>query len=285
MSQATDTTACTSLRSQVSKSSHFPFMARRVNLIPMAGAGQRFLDAGHRVPKPLIEINGTPMVVHAARSLPECDLWIFVCRAEHIAEAGIDRILKSIFEPCVIIAVDHLTEGQACTCLLARGELRPDDQLTIGACDNAMMWNRVAYDRQFVCGKSDFLVWTFRRNPAVLQDPRMYGWVKIRDGDTVTGVSVKIPLSDDPMNDHAVIGAFTFRRASLFLDACDKMIRADARIKNEFYMDNAINFALDLGARGQIFEVGSYVCWGTPRDLDTYNYWRNVFVVPNTASI
>jgi NDP-sugar pyrophosphorylase family protein len=258
-------------------------MARYVNLIPMAGAGQRFIDAGYLVPKPLIEVDGLPMIVRAARSLPKCDLWVFVCRAEHIAEAHIDRTLKQLFSPCRIITVNHLTEGQACTCLLARRELRPDDVLTIGACDNAMTWDRAHYDHQFTQSNLDFLVWTFRHNPAVLQDPRMYGWVKTGPDATVTGVSVKEPISDCPMDDHAVIGAFTFHRADLFLAACDDMIKANARIKNEFYIDNAINFALSRGARGLAFEVGNYVCWGTPRDLDTYNYWLGVFLAKTTT--
>jgi hypothetical protein len=243
----------------------------------MAGAGQRFIDAGYKVPKPLINAGAFPMIVHAARSLPEPDLWIFVCRAEHIADAGIDRTLQRLFTPSRVIVVDHLTEGQACTCLLARGELRPDDVLTIGACDNAMTWDRTAYEQQFTGTRLDFMVWTFRHNPAVLQDPRMYGWVRTAAAGEIAGVSVKVPISETPMNDHAVIGAFTFRRAGLFLDACDDMIRADARIKNEFYVDNAINFALARGAQGRPFEVDRYICWGTPRDLDTYNYWRGYF--------
>ena len=260
-------------------------MPRRVNLIPMAGAGQRFIDAGYRVPKPLIQVGGLPMILRAARSLPECDQWIFVCRAEHIANAQIDKSLQKLFQPCLIISVDHLTAGQACTCLLAQGALRPDDVLTIGACDNAMMWDRSAFSKKFDHSASDFLIWTFRHNPAVLQDPRMYGWVKTEPGGNVAEVSVKVPISDTPMEDHAVIGAFTFRRADLFLDACDDMIRADAQINNEFYVDNVINFARARGACGQPFEVASYVCWGTPRDLENYNYWRNVFITENTIRI
>ena len=258
-------------------------MPRRVNLIPMAGAGQRFVDAGYRMPKPLIDVGGRPMIVHAARSLPEPDLWIFVCRAEHVAEGGIDRTLHELFWPAIVITVDHLTEGQASTCLLARGELRPDDLLTIGACDNAMTWDRAAYAQSFLNGKDDFLVWSFRHHPAVLQDPRMYGWVRTGPDGGVTGVSVKVPISEIPMNDHAVIGAFTFRRAGLFLDACDDMIRANSRIKNEFYVDNSINFALARGARGRPFEVNRYICWGTPRDLEIYNYWRGYFLADSPS--
>ena len=243
----------------------------------MAGAGQRFVDAGYSVPKPLIDVGGLPMIVHAARSLPKPDLWIFVCRAEHVAQAKIDVTLKKLFEPCRIITVDYLTEGQASTCLLARDELRPDDELHIGACDNAMTWPEGSFQKHFEQADSDFVVWTFRNNPAVLQDPRMYGWVKTTDKGDISGVSVKVPISETPMKDHAVIGAFSFRRAGLFLDSCDDMIRANSRIKNEFYVDNAINFALARGARGRPFEVDRYICWGTPRDLEVYNYWRGYF--------
>jgi tetratricopeptide (TPR) repeat protein len=98
------------------------------------------------------------MIVHAARSLPKPDLWIFVCRADHVAQARIDLTLQKLFQPCIVITVDHLTEGQACTCLLARGELRTDDELHIGACDNAMTWVISDFDRAMSGARSDFLV-------------------------------------------------------------------------------------------------------------------------------
>lgn len=250
-------------------------MARKVNLVPMAGAGQRFVDAGFTVPKPLIPVAGIPIVVHAARSLPPADLWIFVCRAEHVRDAKIDEVLKSMFSPCEVIVVDRLTEGQASTCLLARHLLLPDDELTIGACDNAMTWDVTP---SFSADDSaDFYVWTFRRNPAVQQDPRMYGWVAEDSQGNIDRVSVKIPLPGNPMDNHAVVGAFSFRRAADFLDACDRMITANSRIKNEFYVDNAVNFALAVGLKGKVFEVDRYICWGTPLDLAIYEYWRGYF--------
>ena len=61
----------------------------------MAGLGKRFVDDGYNVPKPLIEIDGLPMVVQAAITLPPADKWIFICREEHIREYGIDQILNS----------------------------------------------------------------------------------------------------------------------------------------------------------------------------------------------
>src|SRR5262245_2094221 len=85
---------------------------RRINLIPMAGAGKRFAEAAYGLPKPLIPVAGVPMVVRAARALPAADRWIFVCRGEHVREAAIDRELRSHFSPATVLTIDQPTEGQ-----------------------------------------------------------------------------------------------------------------------------------------------------------------------------
>ena len=83
---------------------------RRENLVPLAGAGQRFIDAGYQTPKPLIEINDIPMIVHAAKSLPPQSL-DFGSIAEHTHEYQLDHVLKEYFPKADIVSVDHLTEG------------------------------------------------------------------------------------------------------------------------------------------------------------------------------
>ena len=114
----------------------------------MAGAGQRFVDAGYKTPKPLIEVDGIPIAVQAAKSLPTADHWIFICREEHILKHGIDKVLKHHFPSSDIISVRYLTNGQASTCLLAKDLLRPEDQLTIGACDNAMEYDSDLFEKR-----------------------------------------------------------------------------------------------------------------------------------------
>lgn len=242
---------------------------RRVNLIPMAGAGQRFADAGYTLPKPLIPVAGVPMIVRAAGSLPFADQWIFVCRAEHILDAAIDVELKRHFSPATVLTVDHLTEGQASTCLLAAGELRPDDRLTIGACDNGMTYDPVRLDECWRAG-ADAVIWTFRGNAAVLQNPAMYGWVETCANGRVTRVSCKVPISAHPLEDHAIIGAFSFRKASDFLDTARRTIALDRRVNGEFYLDIVLDQAVADGLNVRLLEVNRYVCWGTPEDLEAY---------------
>ena len=75
----------------------FFFKMKNVNIIPMAGNGQRFIDAGYSTPKPLIKVKGQYMFKKAVDSLPTPDHWIFICQDKHIKESGIDIIIKNYF--------------------------------------------------------------------------------------------------------------------------------------------------------------------------------------------
>ena len=245
----------------------------------MAGVGQRFIDAGYTQPKPLLDVAGKPMIMRAAESLPHAEEWIFVCRDFHIKENHIDRELIDMFPDARVLSVDHLTEGQACTCLLAKNYLNLDDSLTIGACDNAMTYSSDLFDEMMQDEQVDAMIWTFRNNPAVLQNPKMYGWVSVSKNNYVEGVSCKMPISDTPMNDHAVIGSFTFKKASDFVDCTEAMIAKNIRINNEFYVDVVMDVAVQRGLKVKVFEVDRYICWGTPDDYECYentiSYWRD----------
>ncbi|MFL5728351.1 MAG: hypothetical protein ACJ75J_02585, partial [Cytophagaceae bacterium] len=80
-----------------------------------------------------------------------------------------------------------------------------------------------------------------------------------------------------PMNDHAVVGTFWFKKSSYFVKAAEKMIAENRRINNEFYVDELMKDTLDLGLKTGVFEIDSYICWGTPDDYRTYNYWKSFF--------
>ena len=141
-----------------------------------------------------------------------------------------------------------------------------DDQLTIGACDNGMGYNTEKFAH--LIKKHDALIWTFRNNPAVLKNPKMYGWVKVDEAGKAMGVSCKVPISNDPLNDHAVIGAFSFKKASYFLDCAEKMIENNRRINNEFYLDIVLDECINKVYKVRTFEVDNYICWGTPSDVE-----------------
>ncbi len=247
-------------------------------LVPMAGSGARFVAEGYPLVKPLIPVSGEPMVLRAAGSLPKMKKHVFVCRKEHLRDFPLEAALKGRFGAGTqILSLAALTEGQASTCLLAKDLLDPEAPLMIGACDNGMVWDEAAFAALVMDKSVDCVVWTFRGHPGAWRNPKAYGWVRADTEGWISEVSVKIPVSDQPERDPGVIGSFWFRKARFFFEAAEAMISRNIRVNNEFYVDAAINLLLQQSRRAKIFDVQRYLCWGTPDDLKTWQYWEGHF--------
>lgn len=247
------------------------------NLIPMAGLGSRFSKGGYALPKPLIPVSGLPMVVRAIRSMPRSDKWIFVVRKEHVDEFQIDNIIKREVPGAIIIPIDYVTEGQACSCMLAEGNLDPEEELFIAACDTASVIDAKRYGALRRDPSVDAIIWTLTRRERLRKSPQSFGWYRLADdGLTIEDVSVKVPVSDNPYEDHAVVASFWFRRAGDFIDAVNLMIKEDYRINSEFYVDAVPLFLKRLGKRSVIFDVDLFVGWGTPAELSDYHLMERV---------
>ncbi len=255
-------------------------------LIPMAGAGQRFAEAGYQVHKPAImtidrfDGHQKPMVVCATKDLPgvrkDGSNVIYVDRTFH-REDGVEDAIRQYYEKAQFITIDHLTQGQACTCMLAENYLNPKEPLLIAGCDNGMDIDVAAF--QELTRDCDCIVFTYRHNEAVLSNPNAYGWMITDQEGNITGTSIKKAISDTPMEDPAVVATFWFREAGIFLEATEKMIREDDRIRGEFYVDQTVKHVLDLHYRAKIFDIDRYVGWGTPADYEgyqkTYTYFED----------
>lgn len=254
-------------------------------LIPMAGAGSRFAEAGYSVSKPAIPTydkrtgKKLPMVVCATLDLPEVkedgSNVIYVDRDFHKMN-GTEAAILECFPNARFITVDHLTEGQACTCMLAKDYVNNDEPLLIAGCDNGMEIDSAKFSKY--CDEADVLVFTYRHNEAVLANPNAYGWMIVDDNDNITGTSIKKAISDNPMEDHAVVATFWFKRGCIFVEATEKMISENDRINNEFYVDQVAKHVLELGYKAKVFEIERYIGWGTPADYElyqnTFEYWN-----------
>ncbi len=254
-------------------------------LIPMAGAGSRFAEAGYTISKPAIPTydkrtgKKLPMVVCATLDLPEVkedgSNVIYVDRDFHKTN-GTETAIIECFPDARFITVDHLTEGQACTCMLAKDYINNDEPLLIAGCDNGMEIDSAKFEKY--CAEADVLVFTYRHNEVVLANPNAYGWMIVDDSDNITGTSIKKAISDNPMEDHAVVATFWFKRGSIFVEATEKMILENDRITGEFYVDQVAKHVLDLGYKAKVFEIDRYIGWGTPADYElyqkTFEYWN-----------
>ncbi len=263
-------------------------------LIPMAGAGSRFSTVGYQEHKPVILVTDRktgkkiPMVVAATKDLPQSsnDKIIYIDRDFHKKDL-VEEKIKTFFPKAEFITIDHLTNGQASTCLLAKEHINNNEELLIAGCDNGIVFDEKKFEE--ARKSADVLIFTFRNNEAVLENPKGYGWVAADEFGLVKSVSVKVPLSENPIKDHAIVSAFWFKQGKDFVRSAEKMIVENDRINNEFYVDQVMKYCLQFGLKVKVFEVDKYLCWGTPQEYENYektiNYWREFYAEEFTKKL
>jgi NDP-sugar pyrophosphorylase family protein len=247
-------------------------------ILPMAGAGSRFFNVGYDIPKPLLDIEGEPMIIKAVESLPHTFQKIFICQNEHLNKYNIKEQIKHKYPESKIIGINNITNGQATTCKIAfdNNLINIDNPIMISACDNGVYYNIDDYIKILNDDSVDIIIWSFSNNSTSKLYPHMYAWLDVNSDNIIQRVSIKKPFVDCD-NLYAIIGTMVFKKAKYFLEGLDLIFTQDLKTNGEFYVDNMIEPLIKKGYRCKIFNVLNYLCWGTPNDYKTYNYWCDYF--------
>jgi len=232
-------------------------------LIPMAGEGSRFAKAGYTFPKPLIDVRGKPMIQHVIENLDSGNVssFIFLVRKEHLEkyqsiELLLNRLTRS--RSCIVI-VDKLTEGAACTALLARYLVNDPDPLLIANSDQIVDYSKENFRLLQSHTKADGIVFSFKST-----HPK-WSFSKLNHNDEVTVVAEKNPISDN-----ATCGIYWYKHGKDFVRCADQMIRKNIRVNNEFYIAPVYNELILNGGLVLPFFVNKMHGLGTPEDLEEY---------------
>jgi beta-phosphoglucomutase-like phosphatase (HAD superfamily)/dTDP-glucose pyrophosphorylase len=225
-------------------------------LIPMAGGGTRFAHAGYTFPKPLIEVRGKPMIQVVAENLNIDATFTFVVQKEHRKKYNLDTLLNLITPNCNIVEVDGITEGAACTTLLAKEFINNDQPLLMANSDQFVEWDSNEFMYKMIEQDVDGGIVTFRAT-----HPK-WSFAKIDERGYVTEVAEKNPISDI-----ATVGIYYWKRGSDYVKYAEQMIEKNIRVNNEFYVCPVFNEAIADGKRIKTFDVPSMWGIGTPEDL------------------
>ena len=230
-------------------------------LIPMAGAGTRFQKAGYTFPKPLIEVRGKPMIQVVIENLNIDANYVFIVQKEHDEKWNIKSTLKLLVPNCKIVEVDQLTEGAACTVLLAKEHINNDAPLFMANSDQFVEWNSNEFMYKMNENNADGGIVTFRAT-----HPK-WSYAKVGEDGYVTEVAEKNPISNN-----ATVGFYYWKNGSDFVKFAEQMIEKDVRVNNEFYVCPVFNEAIGDGRKIKTFEATKMWGLGTPEDL---NYFVN----------
>lgn len=232
-------------------------------LIPMAGAGSRFQDAGYTFPKPLIEVNGKPMIQLVVENLNIKANYIFIVQKKHRQQYNLETLLKLITFNCTVIEIDGLTEGAACTALLAKKIIDCDKPLFFANSDQFVEWDSNEFFYKMNETNCDGGIVTFNAT-----HPK-WSYVKVNNEGLVTEVAEKNPISN-----LATVGFYYWKKGSDFVMSAEKMIKKNKRVNNEFYVCPVYNEAISDGLKIRTFPAKKMWGIGTPEDL---NFFQNNF--------
>ena len=228
-------------------------------LIPMAGAGSRFEQAGYTFPKPLIEVRNKPMIQVVVENLNLDANYIYVVQKAHREKYNLDTLLNLITPGCKIVETEGLTEGAACTALLAKEFIDSDAPLFFANSDQFVEWdsNEFMYKMQETNADGGIVTFTATH-------PK-WSFAKVDDNGLVTEVAEKNPISDI-----ATVGYYYWKNGSDFVKYAEQMIEKNIRVNNEFYVCPVFNQAIADCKQIRTFNTKAMWGLGTPEDLKYY---------------
>lgn len=230
-----------------------------VVVIPMAGAGSRFEKAGYTFPKPLIEVRGKPMIQVVVENLNIDAEFVYIVQRSHYEKYNLGYLLNLITPGCKIVQVDGLTEGAACTTLLAKEYMTQDKHLVLANSDQYVDWDSHDFFYKVLNKKCDAAIATFKAT-----HPK-WSFAKLGEDGYVNEVAEKKPISD-----LATVGIYYWNKASDYVKYAEQMISKNVRVNNEFYVCPVFNEAIQGGSKIITYDVQKMWGIGTPEDLDVF---------------
>lgn len=231
-------------------------------VIPMAGAGSRFVDAGFSTPKPFVDVCGVVMIERVLNNLKiDNARYILIVRDEHLVseKSSFERLRKEY--NCEILTVDKLTEGAASTILLSCWLINNDEPLLLANSDQIVEMDIGVFINDSIERKLDGSILTFPANHT------KWSYAKVDDEGHLVELREKEVISK-----HATVGLYYYQRGRDFVNSAIQMIANNDRVNNEFYTAPAYNYSVQNGLKIGILDIEESQMYGlgTPEDLDIY---------------
>lgn len=228
-------------------------------LIPMAGAGSRFAQAGYQLPKPLIDVNGIPMIQKVINNLNIDANFIFIVQKEHYEKYNLKSYLNLMAPNCQIVLAGDVRYGAAWDTLLAKQFINNDKHLLIANSDQFIEWDSCEFMYSMLCSDTDGGIVTFEASDS------KWSYAKVEQDGYVSEVAEKKVISNE-----ATVGIYYWKRGSDYVQCAEQMISKNIKTNNEFYVCPVFNEAIQNNKRIKTFPIQKMWGLGTPEDLNHF---------------
>lgn len=249
-------------------------------VIPMSGFGERFRRAGYAVPKPLIEVEGRPIVEHVLDLFPGVTDVVFICNEDHLADPafGMRELLRGLRPTAQVVGIPAHKLGPVHAVLQVRDLIRPDQPVVVNYCDFTALWDFAAFEQWTADTQPDGAVVAYRGFHPHSYGSTFYAYVREQDG-VVSAIQEKQPYTDTPSEEFASSGTYWFRTGALMLDAFERTMAQSLDVNGEYYVSLTYRPLLTDGRRVTVYPIDHFMQWGTPGDLADYLTWSDAFRV------
>jgi NDP-sugar pyrophosphorylase family protein len=250
-------------------------------LIPMSGQGTRYQKAGYSEPKPLIPVNGTPMIERLLESFPLGWPCVFVMNSDH-KNTKLPELLKKLRPDATQIFIAPHSEGPGLAIEAGLKTIPHDAPVLVSYCDYGMQWNAKAFEKLVTESSCDACIVSYKGFHAHYLNPTTYAYSRL-EGDRVVEVREKGSFTDNRQNEYASNGAYYFKSAAKLSQALEYQKEQSLKLNGESYTSLTIQALLVAEPKSnvRVFEIPTFYQWGTPEDLKTFEYWEQAYQAQN----
>ena len=232
-------------------------------LIPMGGRGQRFRNAGYTTTKPLISVNGVPMIKRVIDNLDVKATFIFLVSEEDEKEHNLTQLLTEFCgdNKCqVVLENPNNRQGAAAACLLAEHLIDNDNELLVVNSDQLIDWNSADFFNAMHSQNADGGIITFTATES------KWSFAKLIPGTAIISeVAEKKPISDK-----ATVGVYWFKQGHDFVQGVKQMMSKQIKTNGEYYVCPVFNEVIGMGKQIYDYPITTMHGIGTPEDLERY---------------
>ena len=244
-------------------------------IIPMSGVGRRFIDAGFDVPKPLVEVDGYPMIQHVVNLFPGVDDVLFICNVDHIRNTDMNNILTEISPNCRIHTIEK-ARGPVDAVLKASHLINETKEAIVSYCDYGTVWDFDEFIKKTRNSECDGMIPCYTGFHPHMLGHDNYAFCREANG-MLLEIQEKRPFTKNKMSEFASNGTYYFRNGGMIKKYFSDLVDLNMDLNGEFYVSMVYNLLVRDGMRVGIFEIDKLLQWGTPSDLNIYKWWSDYF--------
>jgi NDP-sugar pyrophosphorylase family protein len=252
-------------------------------IIPLSGIGKRFIDAGYNIPKPLIEVDGMPMIEHVVNLFPGEKNIVFICNDKHLRETNMREILNRIAPQCKIVEVSvENRKGPVDAVMQAEALINNDDEIIVSYCDYGTWWNYADFLDKVRSINADGAIPSYIGFHPHMLGSDNYAFMQHNATDMLMiKIQEKLPFTDNKMNEYASNGTYYFKSGKIMKQYFNELIAQNIQINGEYYVSMVYNLLVRDSLKVLVYEIDNMLQWGTPYDLEVYTMWSSYFAKKN----